>query len=92
MMNVPDKPDTQKEELSFFEQQAQANQHNKAPWYLLGKGGLPPLWPFVLIAVALFAIWGFLVLLAPPTKDNWHFHFCDDAHGGVKNICLRPNS
>ncbi|MFS8367266.1 hypothetical protein ACJRO0_07195 [Acetobacter oryzifermentans] len=87
MINKPDDTDASKGGTPFFEQIVQEGQQSTTLRKPLKAGHLPPLWPFVVIAVALVVVWGVLFLNAPPTKDNWHFQFCDHAQGGMKNIC-----
>ncbi|ASC05843.1 hypothetical protein WSS15_08390 [Acetobacter pasteurianus] len=87
MTNKPDETNAFKGETPLFEQIVQEGSHGKKLRQPFKPTYLPPLWPFVVVAVVLVVIWGVLFLNAPATKDNWHFQFCDKAQGGMKNIC-----
>ncbi|ARW10530.1 hypothetical protein [Acetobacter ascendens] len=92
MTNKPGDTNASKGETPFFEQIVQKGPQSKKLRQPFKAAHLPPLWPFVVIAVVLVAVWGVLFLNAPATKDNWHFQFCDHAQGGIKNICPKPGS
>lgn len=92
MTNTPDDTDASKMETPFFEQVVQEGQQSKKLRQPFKAARLPPLWPFVVIAIVLMVVWGVLFLNAPPTKDNWHFQFCDQTQGGIKNICPKLGS
>lgn len=87
MTNELDDTNAPKQATSCFERIAQESQQGKKLRQPFNVARLPPLWPFVVVAVMLVVVWGVLFLNAPPTKGNWHFQFCDRAHGGIKNIC-----
>ncbi|AKR47999.1 MULTISPECIES: hypothetical protein [Acetobacter] len=87
MTSKLDDKNASKKEAPFFEQIKKEGLRGKKLRQPFSTAHLPPLWPFVVIAVVLVVVWGVLFMNAPATKDKWHFEFCDQAQGGMKNIC-----